>query len=182
MDDPQQLTDEDLAVYVRTVDQEVYRELMLRYESRLRRYARHLTHDEARAADIVQEAFLKAFINLQSFNPKQRFSTWIYRIVHNEAMNLLGKYAREVALPEDFDRASTEDIPAELAMAAFQKQVEGCLSRMPLLYAEPLTLFALEEKSYEEISDILRLPIGTVGTRIRRAKLLMQKLCQTKPQ
>ncbi|MGB4834054.1 MAG: sigma-70 family RNA polymerase sigma factor [Candidatus Moraniibacteriota bacterium] len=180
MNDLQQLTDEALAVHVRTVDQESYRELVLRYEDRLRRYAFHLSRDEMRAADIVQEAFLKAFINLQSFNPERQFSTWIYRIVHNEAMNLLGKQAREIALPEDFDVASSEDIIADLASEEFRRQVETCIAEMPLLYAEPLALAVFDGRSYEEISDILRLPLGTVGTRIRRAKLLMHTLCQTK--
>jgi len=49
---------------------------------------------------------------------------------------------------------------------------------MPIIYKEPLSLFYLEEKSYEEISDILRIPIGTVGTRVNRAKVIMKKLCQ----
>ena len=49
---------------------------------------------------------------------------------------------------------------------------------MPVIYKEPLSLFYLEEKSYEEISDILRIPMGTVGTRVNRGKILMKKLCQ----
>jgi RNA polymerase sigma-70 factor, ECF subfamily len=181
MDAPSEpMTDEALAVYVRTTDQEAYRELVARYEDRLRRYAFHLCRDDMRAADIVQEAFLKAFVNLQGFDSQKRFSTWIYRIVHNEAVNLLGKQAREVALPEGFDLASEEDIAAGTEQEELRSQVADCLAELPIIYAEPLALSALDGRSYEEISDILRLPMGTVATRIRRAKLLMHTLCQTK--
>jgi len=61
-----------------------------------------------------------------------------------------------------------------------RKMVKNCLEEMSLLYREPLSLYYLEEKSYKEISDILRIPIGTVGTRINRAKLIMRQICQRK--
>ena len=58
--------------------------------------------------------------------------------------------------------------------------VKKCLEEIPLLYREPLSLYFLEDKTYGEISDILRIPIGTVGTRINRAKIIMKQKCQRK--
>ena len=177
MIDLKKLTDEQVADYVRTKDQESYLEIVLRYQSKLIRYANSLTHDETKAADIVQNSFIKAFVNLNSFNTKMKFSSWIYRIVHNEAMNEVIKHKNEMPILEGVDFASEEDIVANLTKKEAQERVKKCLSEIPLLYSEPLSLFFLEEKSYDEISDILRLPIGTVGTRIRRAKILMKKIC-----
>lgn len=172
-------SDEEIVEQVRSRDQELYAVIVDRYQHKLLRYARNVLRDEHKAADVVQEAFIKAFVNLHGFDTKLKFSSWIYRIVHNEAMNIIAKHKREVSMPEDMDIVSGEDIVADLSKEEMRKQVEVCLARLPTIYAEPLELFFLEEKSYEEISDILRIPIGTVGTRISRAKALMKPLCQT---
>ncbi|MCK5060169.1 MAG: sigma-70 family RNA polymerase sigma factor [Candidatus Pacebacteria bacterium] len=181
MKDLTTLTDEEAVEYIRTQDKESYREIMERYQNKLMRYANRLTHNETESADIVQNAFVKAFVNLNSFNTKMKFSSWIYRIVHNEAMNTFAKYKqrREIQISEDMDFESSEDIEADFTKKEERVIVEKCMSSMSLLYYEPLALFFLENKSYEEISEILRLPIGTVGTRINRAKILMKKICQT---
>lgn len=179
MRDLKKLTDEQLIAYVRGKDQEAYLEVMLRYQNKLLRYANLLTSDEMKSADVVQNAFIKAFINLNGFNIKKKFSSWLYRIVHNEAINEMAKHKKEVPFPENFDFLDEKNMEKDFLQKETKARVEKCLSKMPLLYAEPLALFFLEEKSYEEISDILHLPTGTVGTRIKRAKILMKKICQT---
>lgn len=174
----EQLSDEIIVEQIRSVDQELYVLLVERYQHKLLRYAQSLMHDEHKATDVVQEAFIKAFINLQGFNTQKKFSSWIYRIVHNEAMNSIKKYQKEVSLPEDFDFASNENIEADFEQKELVVAVQARLQELPLIYAEPLALRYLEEKSYEEISDILHLPMGTVAIRINRAKILMKHLCQ----
>ncbi len=180
MEDLKTFTDEQIVEYVRSKDKESYVLIVLRYQNKLMRYSNSLIHDDHKSADIVQNAFIKAFINLNNFNTKMKFSTWIYRIVHNEAINKIIKHRREIPLPIDMDIASDEDIELNFNKEEIKTKVNNCISEIPLIYAEPLTLFFLEEKSYEEISDILRLPIGTVGTRINRAKNLLKNICQTK--
>ena len=174
----EQPPDEAIVEQVRSIDQELYALLVERYQRKLFRYAQSLMHDEHKATDVVQESFIKAFINLQSFDTKKKFSSWIYRIVHNEAMNSIKKYQKEVSLPEDFEFASSEDIEADFGQQELVEAVQARLRELPIIYAEPLALRYLEEKSYEEIGDILRLPPGTVATRINRAKVLMKHLCQ----
>jgi len=137
-----------------------------------------LIKNEERAADIVQESFIKAFINLNSFNIKKKFSSWIYRIVHNQAINLAKKYQKETPLLENWDFKSNDDIEKDFEEKETKEKVEKCLKEIPLLYSEPLSLHYIDEKSYEEISDILRIPMGTVATRINRAKKLMKNICQ----
>jgi RNA polymerase sigma-70 factor (ECF subfamily) len=179
MADLKKMTDEQLVDYIRNQDQEAYLEIVLRYQDKLLRYANYLTHDALKAADIVQDSFIKAFINLQGFKAKLKFSAWLYRIVHNEAVNSLIKYKKEIPLAKDMDWASSENLETELINQETQARVKKCLNQMSVIYSEPLSLFFLEEKSYQEISDILRLPTSTVGTRINRAKILMKNLCQT---
>lgn len=178
MSDPTVLTDEEVVEKVRSSDRDLYAVLIERYQGRLLRYAENLVRDKDRAAQLVQDSFIKAFINLNGFDTKKKFSSWIYRIVHNEAMNAIQKYKREVPIPEGFDYASDQNIEKEFEQKETAEQVEKCLDAMPIIYSEPLVLYYLDERSYEEISDILRMPMGTVATRMHRAKKLMKHLCQ----
>jgi RNA polymerase sigma-70 factor (ECF subfamily) len=178
MSESLKLTDEEIVEKVRSNDRDLYAVIIERYKNKLLRYATSLVHDEDRASHVVQDAFIKGYINLNGFNTKKKFSSWIYRIVHNEAMNMLKKYQKEVIMPDDFDFESEEDITKNFEQKEISEQVKKCLSSIPIIYSEPLSLFYLEEKSYEEISDILRIPTGTVATRINRAKKLMKKTCQ----
>ena len=175
------LTDEVLVELIRTKDKNLYAEVIRRYEKKLLRYATYLINDSDLAADAVQEGFIKAYINLQSFNVKLQLSSWLYRIVHNQAMNLVSKHKPHVSTDEALEIESGLNLEDELIKKELKNNLQSCITNMPLLYKAPLTLFFLEEKSYEEISDILRLPMGTVATRINRAKKILRNLCQKKP-
>lgn len=178
MSDIIKLTDEDIVEKVRSSDSNLYAIIIERYESKLLRYATNLVHDPSKASHIVQDAFIKAYVNLNSFNIQKKFSSWIYRIVHNEAINVIKKYQQEVPISEDFDFESEEDTLKEFENREIAEDVEKCLNSIPLMYSEPLSLYYLDEKSYEEIGDILRIPMGTVAIRISRAKKLMKNICQ----
>ena len=178
MSELSKLTDEKLVELVRSKDRELYSEIIRRYQDKLMRYVRYLLNDEDKAADVVQETFIKAFINLNGFDTKKKFSSWLYRISHNEAMNAVKKYHREVPLDPDFDTPAKNNVEEEFDKKEIVQKAHSCLDQMPILYSEPLALYYLDEKSYEEISDILRIPMGTVATRINRAKILMKKICQ----
>ncbi|HPA25427.1 MAG TPA: RNA polymerase sigma factor [bacterium] len=175
-----QLSDEQLVEYIAKEDQELFSEIVLRYQKKLFRYANSLSKDSDKAADIVQNSFIKAFINLKSFKTEMKFSTWIYRIVHNEAINEIKKNKQHVEMPEGFDIRSEGGTEPDFDRQEMIQKVRSCLDKIPILYREPLSLYFLEEKSYNEIADILRLPLGTVGTRINRAKIFMKKICQIK--
>jgi RNA polymerase sigma-70 factor (ECF subfamily) len=171
-------TDEEIVLHIQSKDQEVYFVIVDRYQAKLSRYVRSIVHDEAKTIDIVQETFIKAFINLRSFDNKKNFSSWIYRIAHNEAINAIKKNKKEIPFEEDFDIQSDEDITDDFEKKEIAYKVKKCISKMSLIYSEPLILYGIEDKSYEEISDILRIPMGTVATRISRAKILMKNICQ----
>lgn len=176
--DYNELSDKEIIEKIRTSDKELYAVIIDRYQKKLLRYAYNLTKDENKATDIVQESFIKAFINLNSFHIEKNFSSWIYRIVHNQAINITKKYQKETPLLENWDFKSEDDVEGDFQEKEIKENVEVCLKEIPVLYSEPISLYYIEEKSYEEISDILRIPMGTVATRINRAKKLMKNICQ----
>ena len=172
------LTDEMIVSEIQTGNSDLFSVIIDRYENKLLRYVNNILMDKDKAIDTVQETFIKTYINLNGFNTTKKFSSWIYRIAHNESLNLIKKYNKEVMMPEDIDFKSTEDIEEEFIQKEIVEKVNKCLQNIPLIYSEPLILFFIEEKSYEEISDILQIPMGTVATRINRAKIIMKKICQ----
>jgi len=174
------LTDEEVVIMVRSSDPDYYAVIVERYETKLLRYAINLVHNKDEAGHIVQDAFIKAYVNLNGFNVKKKFSSWIYRIVHNEALNAIKKNKREVVIPENFYLDDGKDIEKDFEKNELSIHLKDCLGSMPLKYSEPLGLYYLDEKSYEEIGDILKIPMGTVATRINRGKKIMKKICQKK--
>lgn len=178
--DYKKIIDEELVEIVRSKNKELYLEIVKRYQDKLLRYASYLVGDKYEAVEIVQESFIKAYINLRSFNINKNFSSWIYRIVHNEAMNYFQKYKKEIPIKEEMNLISKHNIEDDINKKEIIEKANRCLNKIPVIYSEPLSLFYLEEKSYEEISDILRIPMGTVAIRISRAKVLMKKICEQK--
>lgn len=171
-------TDEELVIKIRSKDKEVYAEIVERYQGKLFRYVFYLTGERQKTVDIVQQTFIKAYVNLNGFDTKKKFSAWIYRIAHNETINFFKKTKKEVSLKEEMNLFSKNDIEKTVEDKEIKKHIEGCLKQIPVIYSEPLILYFFDEKSYEEISDILKIPMGTVATRINRAKVIMKKICE----
>ena len=176
------MTDEELVGYVREHDQEAYGEVIARYQHRLIRYATSIVKNRDQALDVVQESFIKAFQNLNGFNTNKKFSSWIYRIVHNEALNSLKKHRREISLEENEWVANTvasgHSVAEDAERAEVVTMMHTALAELPLHYREPLVLFFLDDQSYETIAEVLHLPLGTVGTRINRGKKLLKEAYQ----
>lgn len=170
-------TDESLASQS-LENHDAFGELIGRYEKRLYRYVRRITdasHEECE--DILQEVFLKAYRYLNNFDPKLSFSSWIYRIAHNETISHFRKRkVRPNTIPEEDGELYLKNIQADLDIAAeidrkqLGESARKTLTKLGKKYEDVLVLRYLEEKSYEEISDILKIPVKTVGTRLNRAK------------
>ena len=178
MHKPSNLSDEALVKVIRLGDQEQYGQIVKRYEDKLWRYVATILADESMVADCVQETFIKAYVNLQGFDTKRKFSSWIYRIAHNQAINAIKKQRRLVSGDEVVEKSIHDNSSLEEAMDKQEVKLamEQSVNQLPIKYREPLVLLFAEEKSYEEISDILRLPMGTVATRINRGKKLLRAL------
>lgn len=175
-------TDEQVAMRVQGGDAEAFGVLMTRYEPKLARYARKFLIDADDSADIVQDVFLKAYENIQSFDASRRFSPWIYRIAHNEFVNAIKKRSsRNTTFTIDFDTLFPTLAAAETAdSAALERDtrelVERYLGKIDPKYREPLILYYLEELDYRAIADILRIPVSTVGVRLMRGKTMLRRL------
>ncbi len=177
-------TDEEIAALV-LLDRQYYAVLVERYEAKLGRYIRRmtkLTQDDQH--DLLQDIFIKAFINLNGFNQTLSFSSWIYRIAHNEIVSLIRKkkvrqntFALEDAEELTATLSTDEDFVQDLIMVKDVDVMKRILESLNEKYKEILVLNFLEEKSYAEISDILKIPPGTVATRLSRAKKLLHKKC-----
>lgn len=175
-------TDEELVVLTRG-DAQQYLHLMRRYEPKLMRYVqRIISFTKEEAEDVVQETFIKTYQNLNDFDTALKFSSWIYRIAHNEAVNALRKSSRFPKVPHTEDEefhmefiADALDLEEEMGKKMERERVQSALATLPEKYREVLILKFLEEKSYEEISDILQKPVGTVGTLINRAKVKLKE-------
>jgi len=176
------LSDPQIVSLVLEGDKEMYAVLVERYEAKLLRYAIYLLKDYDIASDAVQDTFIKAYINLFSFNLNKTFSSWIYRILHNEAMNLIKRNKKTSTFTEmDMDgdevfvKFSTDKIMDKNLLKA---SVRKCLSSIDIKYQEVLVLYFFDNLKYDEISDILHIPSSTVGVRIKRAKQALMKACK----
>ena len=156
----------------------MFRILVQRYQDALLRYIRRLGCSDPEAAkDILQESFIKAYVNLNDYDPTFSFSTWIYRIAHNETINHFRKQKnRPQAVIDEASLYVFETIPDELDIAGEtdlklrSQAVAKALAAVKPYYRDVLVLRFFEDKSYEEIANILRIPNGTVATYIARGK------------
>jgi len=122
------------------------------------------------AEDIAQEAFIKAYRNLETFRSGSKFSTWIYRITYNTAIDHIRKRKDEVELAE-WDGASDTDTPEEsLIGRETSRQVRDALKQISPEYRRVLELFYFSGKKYREVAEITDLPLNTVKTYIYRGK------------
>lgn len=176
---PSHFTDEQLVVQIREKDKELYSEIIRRYETKLSHYLRKFFRNQDELEDVLQEVFIKVYRNLYGFDVDKKFSSWIYRITHNEAINYLKKNSKKnISLDEtEWDIVDEKfDLNEHIDNKQVREKVSKGLSELKEKYREPLILYYFEQKSYEEISDILRLPRNTVGVLILRGK---EKLKET---
>ncbi|RZB29634.1 MAG: RNA polymerase sigma-70 factor, ECF subfamily [Desulfobacteraceae bacterium Eth-SRB1] len=183
------MSDEQL-VQVSLENQDCFYYLMKKYEPRILRYIKRLTNiSQDESADILQEIFIKVYRNLNGFNQKLKFSSWIYRIAHNEIINQYHKrksYSAMINLnikDDDVNNMAelvcdTFDVQDDYIFRENTEKVREALKDLPDKYREILILRFLEDKSYDEISHILRKPAGTVATLINRAKSKFREIAK----
>jgi RNA polymerase sigma-70 factor (ECF subfamily) len=176
--DDQAHTDEAVVINA-LADKEQFGVLMDRYEAKLRRYIARLgIRNPDDQLDVLQDIFIKVYRNLNGFDPKLKFSSWIYRIAHNEAIS---SYRKKNVRPEGHLIADSEELLSfaagnlDSAELQFDQTVNAdvihqALKKLDKKYAGVLILRFFEHKDYDEISDILQIPIGSVGTLIHRGK------------
>ena len=175
-------TDQDL-VSSALRDSQAYALIVRRYEPPLRRYVGRLIGSRRDIADdILQETFLKAYVNLNDYDPTRPFSPWMYRIAHNQAVSQLRKHgvAALTINGEEGERillgiTGGVDMQEMLDTVRNEKRLTAAVAALEPRYRDVMVLRFLEERSYEDIADILRLPMGTVATLVSRGKDRLRK-------
>ena len=180
-----QLTDKEI-VAKSLVDIEYFSCMFDRYELRLLRYIKRIASaNEEQARDILQEAFIKIWRNLNDYDQSLPLSSWIYRIVHNETVSYWRKQKsygkdRQIPLNETLIKDDSNDFEMHEDNEKKETDTHEVLNLLPLKYKTILVLKFMENMSYHEISDVLKIPEGTVATRINRAKNMFIKVASNK--
>ncbi len=149
--------------------------LLARYQDKVFRLAYSMMHNETHAEDIAQDVFLKIWKALAGYHGAASLSTWIYAITRNTCLTELKKRSNRPTVSlqaPDMEEAadSISTLQSRDSDAGMDMDVEQLLAQLPEKYCRVITLFYLEQKAYEEVAALLRIPLGTVKTLLFRAK------------
>ena len=180
-----ELSDETVVQAVQAGDADAFGVVIERYEPKLRRYARKFLNTKHEIDDLVQDVFIKTYTNIQSFDADKRFSPWIYRIAHNTFVNELKRKERSGLGLFDADTIlplvpAKETADGAVIEAEIEAELESLIETLPAKYREVVVLHYFESLSYQEISDILHIPVTTVGVRMSRARAKLKAAYQSK--
>ena len=184
MDNQFRYTDEELIARFQEGDEQAYTELVNRYRDKLITFVYRFVNEFEKAEDIVQDTMLKLYTHKHYYRNIAKFSTWIYTIAGNLAKTELRKRGtrKEIRIsqmgPEDRDYELPSVAPDtdEVAQSEYiEKKIQAAIQKLPLHFRTVTILRDIQELSYEEISKIVDVPLGTVKSRINRARLQLQK-------
>ena len=185
-----ELTDQEVVTYARQGREVAYRELIGRYERPVFSLIYRLVRDREKAEDLGQETFIKVLNALDRYDPTYKFSSWIFKIAHNTALDHLRKkepltlsldgspHARTAAEIEatTLDAVSSAESPEEYASSReLGGIIEVAVAKLRPEYRTAILLCHVEGRPYEEIAEIMEVPLGTVKTYIHRARNELKK-------
>lgn len=164
-----------------------YTQIVQKYEKPILSYIMRISGvSYQEAEDIGQEIFLKAYTNLNDYDQRRKFSTWLFSIAHNETISHWRKNKKRLKdldieddvlqniLPDEFDMVKNIDDKV------LKQEIKEAIKKLDIKYREVLQLKYYDDLSYEEISDIIKKPVNTVGTLLNRAKKKLEKLLANK--
>ena len=164
----------------RHTDAESFETLAMPMFASLYNFAHWLTHNREEAEDLVQETYLKALKGFVSFQQGTNFRAWMYRILRNTFLTSRSGLSVKMTVPldreEDAIGRSADTPEAVLLSRADQQMVQSALEGLPVQFREVIVLCDIEEMSYQEIAEIVGIPIGTVMSRLSRARKSMREL------
>lgn len=179
------LDDRTLVAAILAGDRDRFSELVGRYEKRMVNYVYRITHRYEEAHDLAQEIFIKVFLALDRYDPKYQFSTWIFRIAQNSAIDALRKRSISVvSLTKSTDedtRGEQHDFPDNgispyrmLKNKQLSAAIDQAVGELPNDYKDLIQLRHFAELSYDEIAEIKGIPLGTVKNKLFRARALLK--------
>jgi RNA polymerase sigma-70 factor (ECF subfamily) len=159
-------------------DEAAFEQLVLRHQRYVFNLAYRVLGDYAEAEDVTQEAFVRVWRGLSGFRGQARFTTWLYRIVHNLCLNRLPGLRRELLQTEPLEEVLADPSPSPTDLFDTRERLaflQAQLDRLPEKYRLVLTLRYLQHLSYAEVAAALDMPMGTVKTHIHRARRLLRE-------
>ena len=168
-------------------DKSAFEMLSRRYEDRLFNTVYRLMGNVEDAEDVVQETFINAYQSLASFKGDSQFFTWLYRIAFNTAVSHKRKQKGTLSIDasrngeagiEPLDRSEHNQPGRAMDRAEDERRIQAALNRLSLEHRVVLVMKDMEGQKYEAIAEILQVPIGTIRSRLHRARLELRELLQ----
>ncbi len=173
-------------IQVKKGDQAAFEDVVLFYQHKIYQHCFRMLGNAHEAEDIAQEAFVRAYVNIHSYDEKRKFSTWLYRIATNLTIDRLRKRKPDYYLDAEIQGTDGLDMYSQLAAddqlpedevqsLELQSYIHQEIAALPPKYRGIIMLRYLEEFSLQEISEIMDIPLGTVKTRIHRGREALRK-------
>ncbi|SIR25938.1 MULTISPECIES: RNA polymerase sigma factor SigW [unclassified Paenibacillus] len=172
-------------------DQRAFADLVGMYQDKLYHLAYRMLYNRQEAEDAVQETFLRVFRNMERYDESMKFSTWIYRITTNLAIDRLRRrkpgFSLDAEVPEHdgldgYSMFASEDASPEdeVLLSETQRIIRAAIETLPPKYKSVMVLRYLEDLSLQEISDVLDMPVTTIKTRVHRGREFLRKKLEHK--
>lgn len=169
--------EEDLIERAKDGDVTAFEKLIYNHQTKIYNFALSLCKDDETAKDITQSAFLKAFLSIKEFKGKSSFSTWLYRIIYNTFQDELRKSYRKFETPLDYEKDLSFKPPDEdIDRSNLKDAILKSIKKLPPDLSTIIVLRDVQGFSYEEIANIMRIRLGTVKSRIARARKCLREI------
>jgi len=171
-------SDKELMELIQAGDNKAFRELVIRFQDRLLNFVGRIVTDRETSEEIVQETFLRIFNQKMSYTPQYAVSTWVYTIALNLSRSELRKRKLRKFLSLDFLK---EELDLELADTAVQRMsglapvLQQAIEKLPQEYKTAFILCDIQRLPYQQIAEVMRVPVGTVKSRINRARSMLRE-------
>ncbi len=179
------LTDGELIVKAIGGREDGFEELVRRYQRPITGYVYRMLNNYDASLDVTQEVFIKVYNSLEKYSSEYKFSTWLYRIAHNAAIDWMrrnsvsqqsletenadGSYQLQIESPQPTPEQNRE-------RSEWRTEIEAVVKCLPPIYRELIVLRHTQELSYDEIAEVMNLPLGTVKNRLFRAREMMREM------
>ncbi|MEZ5425303.1 MAG: sigma-70 family RNA polymerase sigma factor [Pyrinomonadaceae bacterium] len=179
------LTDGELIEKAIRGREDGFEELVHRYQRQITSYIYRMLNNYDASLDVTQEVFIKVYNSLEKYSSDYKFSTWLYRIAHNAAIdymrrNSVSQQSLEVENSEgtyQLQLESSQPTPEqERERSEWRKEIEAVVKCLPAVYRELILLRHAQDLSYDEIAEVTQLPLGTVKNRLFRAREMMREI------
>ncbi len=172
-------------------DQKAFRKLRIKYHDAIYNLIYRMVHDKEEVEDLTQEAFIKAFTSLSSFNDEYAFSTWMYKIATNNSIDHIRKKKLQTFSIDKPIESKDSDFSYELPDTSYEpdqemiadqrkKLLEDAIRSLPPKYRQVILMRHVDDKEYQEIAEELKLPLGTVKAHIFRAREMLYRHLRSK--